>query len=104
MKSDPPNILILLPWDNEHRSSFEVLIRAAQPDVSIRTVPTIKDAREAIGEADVFMAFGVAVKEDIFADAGRLQWVHALGTGVDGIVDQPGLNPNVVVTATRGIH
>lgn len=104
MNSDPPDILILLPWDNRHRSCFETLIRADQPDVSIRTVGTIQEARDAIAEVDVFMAFGVAVKEDIFGAARKLRWVHAFGTGVDGIVDQPGLDPRVVVTATRGIH
>ncbi|HUZ67448.1 MAG TPA: D-2-hydroxyacid dehydrogenase [Beijerinckiaceae bacterium] len=104
MNAAPPRILVLLPWDASHRRQYETLIRAAQPDVEIATVDALQDAAERIGEVDVFMAFGAAIKRDIFAGARRLRWVHAFGTGLDGIVDQPGLDPRVIVTATRGIH
>ena len=98
------NILIFLPWDPSYRLEYENLIRKAQPDLAIRTVATLNDARAAIVDADIFMAFGAALTEDIFAGAERLQWVHAFGTGLDGIIDQPGLRQDVIVTSTRGIH
>jgi D-2-hydroxyacid dehydrogenase (NADP+) len=104
MTRNKPDILIFLPWDPSYRQQYENLIRAAHPDLAIRTVGTLSDARAAIVEADIFMAFGAALTEDIFGGAERLKWVHAFGTGVDGIIDQPGLRHDVIVTSTRGIH
>ena len=99
-----PTILILMTWPPAVRMVYERLLRARYPDLSIRTVGAVEDAAEAIGEADIFMAFGVMVTQDIFTHASRLKWVHAFGTGVDGITDQAGLRGDVVVTSTRGIH
>jgi phosphoglycerate dehydrogenase-like enzyme len=99
-----PSILILLPWEEKIRFSFEKLILARFPDLRVTTVASLKEAAERIADAEIFMAFGVAVKEDIFVNAKKLRWVHALGTGVDGIIDREGLQKHVVVTSTRGIH
>jgi phosphoglycerate dehydrogenase-like enzyme len=44
------------------------------------------------------------LKDDVFRDAPKLRWIQALGTGVDGITDQPSLFRDVVVTNIRGIH
>ena len=99
-----PSILILLPWPPAIRHCYETLIHARFPALPIKTVGSVAEAGEAIGEADIFMAFGVAVTQDIFVRAKRLKWVHAFGTGVDGIIDQAGLNKDVIVTSTRGIH
>ena len=104
MSQSKPNILIFLPWDPSYRLQYEDLIRTANPDLAIRTVGTLNDARAAIVDADIFMAFGAALTEDIFGDAERLKWVHAFGTGLDGIIDQPELRRDVIVTSTRGIH
>ena len=38
------------------------------------------------------------------AEAPKLKWIQALGTGVDNIVDLPSLGKDVVVTNIRGIH
>lgn len=99
-----PSILILLPWEEKIRFTFERLILARFPDLPVTTVATLKEASAKMTEAEIFMAFGVAVKEDIFVHAKKLRWVHAFGTGVDGIVDRPGLARDVIVTSTRGIH
>ena len=99
-----PSILILLPWPTAIRDCYETLLRERFPTLPIRTVGSVAEAGAAIPEADIFMAFGVAVTQDIFPAAKRLKWVHAFGTGVDGIIDQRGLGKEVVVTSTRGIH
>jgi phosphoglycerate dehydrogenase-like enzyme len=99
-----PSILILLPWPTAIRDCYETLLRERFPTLPIRTVGSVAEAGAAIPEADIFMAFGVAVTQDIFPAAKRLKWVHAFGTGVDGIIDQRGLSKDVVVTSTRGIH
>ena len=99
-----PSILILLPWDPAIRLVYEKLIHERFPDLPIKTVGSVGEAETAIRNADIFMAFGVAVTKDIFGNATRLKWVHAFGTGVDGITDQADLNKDVIVTSTRGIH
>ena len=38
------------------------------------------------------------------AGANKLKWVQALGTGLDGITDQPALKPSVTVTSLHGVH
>jgi phosphoglycerate dehydrogenase-like enzyme len=54
--------------------------------------------------ADVLITFGPMMKDAVLHDAPRLKWVQALGTGVDGIIDQPSLGEDVVITNIRGIH
>jgi phosphoglycerate dehydrogenase-like enzyme len=44
------------------------------------------------------------LKDEVFRDTPRLQWVQALGTGVDGVTDQPSLRRDVIVTNIKGIH
>ena len=98
------SVLILLPWEPSIRFGYQRLIHDRFPDLDIKTLATVDEAGVAIEHADIFMAFGVAVKKDIFVNASRLKWVHAFGTGVDGITDQAGLRKEVLVTSTRGIH
>ena len=51
------------------------------------------------------MTFGPHLRDGaILKHAKKLKWVQAVGTGVDGIIDQPLLSPNVIVTNIRGIH
>src|SRR4029078_1968836 len=38
------------------------------------------------------------------ADARKLKWVQALGTGSAGTTDQPALKPAVTVTSLHGVH
>ena len=59
-----------------------------------------------IGQADILLTFGQMMKNlklDL-KDATNLKWVQALGTGLDGITDQPSLQPDVIVTSMHGIH
>ena len=44
------------------------------------------------------------MRDEVFANAPKLKWVQALGTGVDGVIDQPSLGKHVTVTNIRGIH
>ena len=44
------------------------------------------------------------MRDEVFANAPKLKWVQALGTGIDGIIDQPSLGKHVTVTNIRGIH
>jgi phosphoglycerate dehydrogenase-like enzyme len=57
-----------------------------------------------IGSADVLITFGPMMADHVLAKATNLKWIQALGTGIDGIVDQPSLRREVVVTHMHGFH
>src|SRR5881396_1620461 len=57
-----------------------------------------------IAAAEVLITFGPHVAKHVFDKARSLKWVQALGTGVDGIADQPGLRKDVVLTNMHGFH
>ncbi len=63
-------------------------------------------AESAIKAADMLLTFGQMLKNLKFdlKDAANLKWVQALGTGLDGITDQPSLRPSVTVTSLHGVH
>jgi len=42
--------------------------------------------------------------DHVLAKAANLKWIQALGTGIDGIVDQPSLRREVLVTNMHGFH
>jgi D-2-hydroxyacid dehydrogenase (NADP+) len=63
-----------------------------------------EEAKAALADADILFAFGASLKADFFTHAPRLKWVHAMGTGVDGITDSKHIAKDVIVTSTRGIH
>src|SRR5262245_54642806 len=89
----------------EQAQYYRNAILAKHPEFTVITVATAEDAMAEIEDADILMSFGGQLRgRDAFARARRLKWVNALGTGLDGIVDQPSLSRDVIVTATRGIH
>ena len=58
-----------------------------------------------IGTADILVTFGPMMADHVFRDAARrLKWIQALGTGVDGVIDQPSLRADVLLTNLHGIH
>jgi phosphoglycerate dehydrogenase-like enzyme len=100
----PMNLLIFLTHPEPTRSGYEKYLAPRHPELTIRTVGSRDEALKHAAWADILMAFGPQVKTDFFRDLPRLKWVHALGTGTDGITDSPHLGKDVIVTATRGIH
>ncbi|MGH6741242.1 MAG: D-2-hydroxyacid dehydrogenase, partial [Bradyrhizobium sp.] len=78
----------------------------AFPDLAIDVVAARDKLGSALAEADVLLTFGQMMKNlnlDL-NDAAKLKWVQALGTGLDGITDQPSLKPGVTVTSLHGVH
>jgi phosphoglycerate dehydrogenase-like enzyme len=97
-------VLIFLPWDESERFLYERIIAPRFPALAVKTVGTVDDLIANIGRAEIMMSFGVRLPRGIFANAPRLKWVHAFGTGVDGIADQETLAKDVLITSTKGIH
>ena len=101
---EPVHVLIFLPWDESERFLYERIIAPRFPGLSVQTVGTLDELAAHIGRAEILMSFGVRLPRGIFAHAPRLKWVHAFGTGVDGIADQETLGRDVLITSTKGIH
>ena len=99
-----PRLLILLTLPKEVRDTYEQRLHARFPELEIDVVDHFSKATALIKSADVLLTFGPMMKDEVLRDAGKLKWVQALGTGIDGIIDQPSLAPDVVITNIRGIH
>ncbi|HXF87106.1 MAG TPA: D-2-hydroxyacid dehydrogenase [Xanthobacteraceae bacterium] len=101
-----PRLLILLTLPAEVIEQYRARLRAKFPALAIDVADQNSDFKPLIAGADILLTFGQVMKnlKADFAAAGNLKWVQALGTGVDGIVDQPTLQPNVIVTNVHGIH
>ena len=97
------NVLVLVSIPPQ-AAYYRTALLEKDPELTVEAVSDTEAAQRAIGEADIFMSFGAGLKPDFFRGSSRLKWVHALGTGVDGIVDSKFLSRDVLVTATRGIH
>lgn len=74
------------------------------PDVEFSYDLTAAAFSDPIYECEILIAFGVMLNRDIFAANKSIKWVQALGTGTDGIDDQPDLSPDASLTSMRGIH
>ena len=83
---------------------YDKAIREKYPDLNLKVFNDRAEAKAALAEADILMAFGASLRKDFFEHSPRLKWVHAMGTGVDGIVDSKHIAKDVLVTSTRGIH
>ena len=101
-----PRLLILLTLPPDVTEQYRArLSREISRNLHRRGGPADK-AAAALQKADMLLTFGQMMKNlklDLAA-AGKLKWVQALGTGLDGITDQPALKPSVTVTSLHGVH
>ena len=76
------------------------------PELTIDVAAQRDKAQAALRDADMLLTFGQMMKNLNLGleDAGKLKWVQALGTGLDGITDQPALKPSVTITSLHGVH
>jgi len=98
------NLLIVLTLPEPVRKRYYERIRAAFPELEVNMVDHHTKVGPFIGSADILVAFGVMLADHVFKEGARLKWVQALGSGVDGIVDQPSLGKDVLVTNLHGLH
>jgi phosphoglycerate dehydrogenase-like enzyme len=97
-------LLILLTFPQQMRDQYRIRLAQRFPELAIDVTDHYSKAAPLVRDADALLTFGPHAKDEVFRAAERLRWVQALGTGVDGIVDQPSLRPGIVVTNVRGIH
>jgi phosphoglycerate dehydrogenase-like enzyme len=99
-----PRLLILLTLPKDVRDFYASKLGERFPQLTIDVVDHYSKAAPFMPSADVLLTFGPMLKDEVFRDAPKLKWIQALGTGVDGVIDQPSLRPEVVISNIRGIH
>jgi D-2-hydroxyacid dehydrogenase (NADP+) len=97
-------LLFILRLPEPVRRRYLEGMRAAFPELTVNVAEDVAHAAPHLASAEVLATFGPMVNNEVFRAAKRLKWVQALGTGVDGIVDQPSLSPEVIVTNMHGFH
>lgn len=98
------SLLILLDLPEKVRRRYYDHLRAKFPEVNIHMVDHHSKVGPYIGSADILLTFGPMMADHVLKDATKLKWIQALGTGVDGIVDQPSLRDDILITSVHGIH
>jgi D-2-hydroxyacid dehydrogenase (NADP+) len=101
-----PRLLIVLTLPPDVAEQYRTRLSQKFPEIDIDLIATSDRAAAALPQADMLLTFGQMMKnlKLDFANAGKLKWVQALGTGLDGITDQPALKPSVTVTSLHGVH
>jgi len=98
------NVLIVLTLPEVVRLQYFDHVKKRFPEVSLDMVDHHTKVDPYIAAAEVLITFGPHVANHVFEKARNLKWVQALGTGVDGIADQPGLRKDVLLTNMQGFH
>lgn len=101
-----PHLLILLTLPPDVTEQYRLRLGRKFPELTIDVCSDKEKAEGAIKAADVLLTFGQMLKNLKFdiKDAVNLKWIQALGTGMDGITDQPSLKPSVTITSLHGVH
>ena len=99
-----PRLLILLTLPQEVRDFYAARLRQRFPQLQIDIVDHFSKAAPLMPEADILLTFGPMLRDEALHNAGKLRWIQALGTGIDGVIDQPSLRQDVIITNIRGIH
>ncbi|HUF24526.1 MAG TPA: D-2-hydroxyacid dehydrogenase [Vicinamibacterales bacterium] len=77
-------------------------LRARFPDVQFVEARTHAELADAIEDAEV--AFSSLVREDVYARAQKLRWIHSSAAGVGGTLFPALVESDVVLTNSRGIQ
>jgi phosphoglycerate dehydrogenase-like enzyme len=101
-----PRLLILLTLPPDVIEQYRARISAKFPGLTIDVADQHGDFMPLVRTADIILTFGQVMKNlkvDV-KEAVNMKWIQALGTGLDGIADQPALNAGTIVTNVHGIH
>lgn len=96
------NLLIMLTLPEKVRNKYYSHLSAKFPEINIDLVDHHSKVGPHIGAADILVTFGAHMSDHVLKEGANLKWVQALGTGVDGIIGEPSLRDNVLVTNMHG--
>ena len=101
-----PRLLILLTLPADVTAQYQARLAKLFPELEIDVAAQRDKAEPALTQADMLLTFGQMMKNLSLGleGANNLKWVQALGTGLDGITDQPALGASVIVTSLHGVH
>ncbi len=99
-----PNVLILTEVQEAMRARYKAMLLARFPQLTINVVGHHNDVGPYIGNTEILMCFSPPMADHVVAEAPKLTWIQALGTGIDNIIDLPSLGKEVLVSNIRGIH
>jgi phosphoglycerate dehydrogenase-like enzyme len=99
-----PRLLILLTLPQNVREYYAARLKQRFPQLEIDIADHFSKATPLAPNADILLTFGPMLRDEVVANAPKLKWIQALGTGVDGVIDQPSLRKDVIITNIRGIH
>jgi D-2-hydroxyacid dehydrogenase (NADP+) len=101
-------VLVYLPMlpPAEGKRCYD-FVRREFPALEVARADKLGEIDPHIGEAKILITFGAHLgldAESILGRGKKLEWVMALGTGVDHITDVPALRPAAMVTNMHGMH
>ena len=82
---------------------YQEKIAALFPEL-ILSISEGRDTHDRNYDCDILIGFGPGLNDEIFERNKNLKFIQALGTGVNGIADRPGLDTAVPVASMRGMH
>src|ERR1700704_4652147 len=83
------NVLIV---DN-FAETYAATLREAYPHLHLLLATNAGAISFDVAEADVLIAFGIAINDELMRKAPRLKWIQSLATGVDHFLNSPYLRP-----------
>jgi D-2-hydroxyacid dehydrogenase (NADP+) len=98
------NLLMLLTMPSEIQMQYYTGLRSTFPDLTINLVDHHSKVNPYVQSATILMTYGPMMSDHVVRDGVKLQWIQALGTGVDNLIDLPSLRPDILITNIRGIH
>lgn len=92
------NLLVLEQRAEEYKKALSQKF----PEVIIQAATIEEEVGKFIEQTDILLT--IRISNELLRKASKLQWIHALTTGVDYIVNLPSLRKEIIITSTRGIH
>src|SRR3972149_4109474 len=96
------NLLIMLTLPEKVGNKYYNHLKARFPEVNINMVDHHSKVGPYIGDADILITFGAHMSDHVLKAGAGLKWVQAVGTGVDGIIGEPSVRDNILVTNMHG--
>jgi len=92
------NLLIL----EQRAKEFEKALKPKFPEIFILAATKEEEVGDFIEKMDILLT--IRISDGLIKKASKLQWIHAVTTGVDYLVNLPSLRKEVLITSSRGIH
>jgi D-2-hydroxyacid dehydrogenase (NADP+) len=94
------NVLIV----ETHAEAYAAALREKFTGLELQVAQSAADALVEYDKAEILIAFGMGITDQLFARMPKLKWVQSLATGVDHFLRSQTLARDVILTSGRGIH